>query len=94
MNSDRTIQLATAAEQIAQREMQLDRLGVDLHGQQERINRLVRLLVEQKIQAGKVRTGKTARSAHNMPDINPRSEPAKHKEKRQAQQPPEFKFHE
>jgi hypothetical protein len=51
VHADRAVVLAAAAEQAAEREVQLDRLGVDLHHLDEGLDRLVGLLVEQEIEA-------------------------------------------
>ena len=59
----------------------------------ERVNRLVRLLVEKKIQAAKIGTRQGLRLRHQMTDINPRRGPAKTEKNRQREQPPEVDFH-
>ena len=46
MHADRAIDLATPAKQVAQREMQFDGFRIDLDNLDERVNRLVGLLVE------------------------------------------------
>lgn len=55
MHANRAIGLSATAKQIAEREMQFDRFGIELGDFDERIDRLVVLLVEQKIEAAKIR---------------------------------------
>ena len=54
MHADRAIDLAAAAEQVAERQMRLDRVAVEFGELQEHLDRLVRLLVQQVIQAAEV----------------------------------------
>jgi hypothetical protein len=49
VHADRAIDLALPAEQVTQREMQIDRLRIDLDHFDERLDRLVGLLVQQEI---------------------------------------------
>ena len=51
VHADRALVLAAAAEEAPEREVQLDRLRVDLHHLDERLDRLVGLLVQQEVQA-------------------------------------------
>ena len=51
----RAVDLALPPEQAAEREVQVDRLGIDLDDLDEGFDRLVRLLVEQEIEAAKTR---------------------------------------
>src|SRR5688572_7455122 len=55
VHADRAVDLAAAAEEAAERELQLDRLRVLLGHLQERLDRLVGLLVQQEIEAPEVR---------------------------------------
>ena len=55
VHADRALDLAAPAEQAAQREVQLDGLRIDLDHLDERLDRLVGLLVEQEVEALEVR---------------------------------------
>ena len=57
MHADRTFGFPAPPKQASQREMQLYCLRIKLDHLDERINSLVRLLIEQKIQASKIRLG-------------------------------------
>ena len=57
VQADRAIDLAAAAEQVAERELRLDRVLVDFGDLQEDLDRLVLLLVEQVVQAAEVGVG-------------------------------------
>ena len=93
MHADCALDLAAAAKQRAQREMQLDGLRLDLDDLDERLDRLVRLLVEQEIQAFEIRPRQRARFRDQVLDVDARSEPAEREEERQCEQPPVFDFH-
>ena len=54
MHADRAIDLAAAAEQIAEREMRFDRIAIDVGELEEDFDRLVLLLVEQVIEAPEI----------------------------------------
>ena len=54
MHADRAIDLAAATEQIAEREMRLDRVAIELGELQEHFDRLVGLLVEQIVQSAEI----------------------------------------
>jgi hypothetical protein len=54
MHANGAIDFALLAEQVAEREMQIDRLGIDLHDLDERFDCLVRLLVKQEIEPPEV----------------------------------------
>ncbi len=60
VHAHRTIHLAAAAEQAAQRKVQLDRLRVDLDHFDEGFDRLVLLLVEQEVQPLEIRARQRA----------------------------------
>ena len=51
VHAHRALELAAAAEQVAQREVQLGGVGVVLHGLDEGVDGLVLLFVEQQVQA-------------------------------------------
>lgn len=54
VHADSTLRFATSPEQVAKSEMQFDRLRIDLGHFEKRVNGLVRLLIEQEIQALKI----------------------------------------
>ncbi len=93
MHADGPIGLAAAAKQVAQGEVQLDRLGVHLGGLQEGVDGLVWLLVEQEVESLEIGLGQGARLADDMPDVHPRRHPAEGEKQRNRQQPPQFEFH-
>ena len=93
MHADRALDLAAPAEQAAQREMQLDRLRIDLHHLDEGLDRLVGLLVQQEVEALEIRHRQRARFGHELLDVDARGEPAEREEQRQGEQPPVFNFH-
>src|SRR5208337_2357170 len=75
-------------------EVQVDRLRVDLDHLDERLDRLVRLLVEQEVETAEVRQRQRARFAQEMLDVDARGNPAeREKQDRERQQPPELVFH-
>jgi hypothetical protein len=55
MHADRTFGFPATAKQIPEREMEFGGLGIQLDDFDKRIDRLIRLLVEQEIQAAEVR---------------------------------------
>ena len=57
MQADGAVHFAAATEQMAQRELRLDRVLVDFGDLQEDFDRLVLLLVEQVVQASEVSIG-------------------------------------
>ena len=61
MHADGAVDFAAAAEEAAQRELQLDRLRVLLGDLQERLDRLVGLLVQQEVEAAEIRRRQRAR---------------------------------
>jgi len=94
VHADGAVVLAAAAEQAAEREMQFDRLRVDLDHLDERLDRLVGLLVEEEVEALEVRARQRARLLQQMADVDPRRHPAEAEEQRQQpQQPPVVEFH-
>src|SRR5208282_829428 len=94
VHADRAIDLALAPEQVAQREVQIDRLRVDLDHLDERFDRLVRLLVEQEVETAEVRQRQGPRFAQKVLDVDARGDPAeREKQDRERQQPPKLVFH-
>ena len=87
------VDLALPPEQAPECEMQVDRLRVDLDDLDERLDGLVRLLVQQKVESPKIRQRQRSRFAQQMLDVDPRRGPSqREKESRDRQQPPEFEL--
>ena len=94
MHADRAVDLALPAEQAAQREVQVDRLRIDLDDLDERLDRLVGLLVQQEIEPAEIRQRQRPRFAQQVLDVDARGEPAQREEQRRdRQQPPELEIH-
>src|SRR6202022_1885301 len=95
MHADGAVDLALAAKEITQREWKIDRLRVDLDHFDERFDGLVRLLVEQEIQAPEIGKRQRSRLAQQMLDVDARGNPSHgKKQRREGKQPPELKVHE
>ena len=78
VDRDGAIDLATLAKQVAEREMRLDRLAVDLEHLDEDLDGLVGLLVEQVVDALEVVRGEAARRlAPVAPLLATRRQPAR-----------------
>jgi hypothetical protein len=80
-------ELAAAAEQVAQREVQLGGVGVVLHGLDEGVDGLVLLLVEQQVQALEVGAG-ASRLSRRTAAGRSASQPAQREGHGQADQQP------
>ncbi|MNS76524.1 hypothetical protein D3C72_1100730 [compost metagenome] len=93
MDADRALGLAPAAEQRAQRKVEFGGFRVEPGHLDEGVDGLVRLLVEQEIEALEIRARQCALLADQLAQVEPRRHPAKAKDKRQYQQPPGFKHH-
>jgi hypothetical protein len=94
VHAHRALVFAAAAKQVAEREVQLLRVGVVLHGLDEGVDGLVLLLVEQEVEAAKVGLGRLAVLEPELPDVEARCEPAQHEGDGQAdQQPAGIKVH-
>src|SRR6267154_475536 len=93
VHADRALGLAAAAEQAPQREVQLDRLRVDLHHLDEGLDRFVGLLVEQEVEALEIRARQLPRFPQKLFDVDARREPAQPEEQREPEQPPELEVH-
>src|SRR5262249_37823244 len=90
VHADRAIDLALSAEEIAQREVKVDRLRVDLDDLDEGLDRLVGLLVQEEIQPAEIRQRQRARLAKQVRDIDARRDPPQREEQhRDRQQPPQ-----
>jgi len=63
--------VTTAAKQVAQREVQLGRVRVALHGLDEGIDRLVLLLVEQVVETTEVGFGRLAAFHVPLAEVQP-----------------------
>jgi hypothetical protein len=85
---------AAAAEEVAEREVQLLCVGVVLHGLDEGVDGLVLLLVEEEVEAAEVGLGSLEVLDAQLPKVEARGEPAQDECERQAeQQPAEVKVH-
>jgi hypothetical protein len=71
--------------QAAERKVQFDGLRIDLDGFDKSLDGAIRLLVEQEVEALKIRTRQGARLLHQMPDIDARRGPAQPEEQREKQ---------
>ena len=90
----RAVDLALAPEQAPEREVQVDRLRIDLDHLDERLDRLVRLLVQQEVEAAKIGQRQRARLAQQVLDVDARGDPAQREEQgRDRQQPPQLEIH-
>ena len=86
MHPHRALKLASAAEQIAQREMQLAGVGVVLHGLDESVYGLVGLLIEQQVQTFEIGFGRLPVGAPPLAQVDARCQPAQQKCCRQCYQ--------
>ena len=94
VHPDGAVDFALPPEQAAQREVQVDRLRVDLDHFDERLDRLVRLLVQQEIEAAEIRQRQRARFAQQVLDVDARGDPSqREKHRRYRKQPPEIEIH-
>jgi hypothetical protein len=93
VHANGALDLAAPAEQAPQCEMQIYRLRVDLHHFDEGLDCLVRLLVQQEIQAPEVRLGQRAGLGDELLDVDARGKPAQREEERQGEEPPVLNFH-
>src|SRR5690606_40895940 len=67
VQADGAVDLAAATEQVPQRDLGFERVLVQLGNVQEQLDRLVRLFVEQVVEATEVRGGQLADLAVAMP---------------------------
>src|SRR6267142_460902 len=93
VHADRPLGLPAAPEQAAQGEVQLDRFRIDLDHLDERLDRLVRLLVEQKIETLEIGTRQLARLREQLLDVDARRQPSQAEEQREPEQPPDLEVH-
>jgi hypothetical protein len=94
VHADRALGFTLAPEQRTQREMEVDRLRVDLDDLDKRLDRLVGLLVQQEIEAAEIRQRQRARFGEQMLDVDARGNPTHRKKDRgDRQQPPELEIH-
>ncbi|KAG1433195.1 hypothetical protein G6F57_022341 [Rhizopus arrhizus] len=93
MDADGAFHLAAAAEKAAQRKVQLGGFRIQLGDFDERVNRTVRLLVQQEVKPPEIRVGQAAGFPKHLPDIEARGQPAERKQHRHENQPPRFKIH-
>lgn len=73
--------------------MQFQGFRIQPRSFEEGLDGLVRLFVEQEIQAAEIGSRQGAGLPHQMLDINPRGDPAHDEKGRERQQPPEIDFH-
>src|SRR5690606_2371446 len=94
VDANGAVGLSPPAEQVAECEMQLDRFRIDAHDVDERVDRLVGLLVEQEVQAAEIGVGQAValHGGGRLPGLVARREPAQAEEQRNGQQPPGFEF--
>ena len=94
MHAYRAIDLALPAEKVAEGEMQIDRLRIDFDDLDERLDRLIRLLVQKKIEPAKIRERQRARFTQEMLNVDARRDPAQsEKQRRDREQPPKLEIH-
>src|SRR5436190_17614536 len=93
VHADCAVILAAPAKETAEGEVQLDRLGIDLHHFDERLDRLVGLLVQQEVEALEIRARQGARLVDDLADVDARGGPSHDEEERQREQPPPFELH-
>src|SRR3990170_6267108 len=93
VHADGAFSLAAPPEQAAQGKVQFDRLRIDPDHLDEGLDRLVGLLVEQKIEALEIRARQIARLGKQVLDVDARGQPSQAEEQREGEQPPIFEFH-
>jgi len=93
VHADGAVVLAAPPEQAPQREVQVDRLRVDLHHLDERLDRLVGLLVEEEVEPLEIGARQRARLVHEVPDVDARRDPPEAEEQREDEQPPVLELH-
>src|SRR6266700_3096423 len=93
VHADRPLGLPAPAKQAPQRKMQLDGFRIDLDHLDERLDRLVGLLVEQEVQALEVGARQLPRFRQQLLDVDARGEPAQPEEQGKSEQPPELEVH-
>lgn len=93
MHADRTFDLSAPAKQAAERKVQLNGLWIDLHHFDESFDRLVGLLIEEKIEPLEVRHRQRPRFGHELLDVDACRKPPQGKKQRQREQPPIFNIH-
>src|SRR5215472_15039907 len=90
VHADRPLGLAAAAERAPQREVQLDRLRIDLDDLDEGLDRLVGLLVQEEVQPPEVGARQAPGLGEKLLDVDARGEPAQPEEQGEPEQPPEL----
>ena len=93
VHADGAFHFPAPAEQAAQGKMQLDGLGIHLDHLDERLDGLVRLLIDEEVETAKVRRRQRARLGQKLFDVDARREPSQAEEDRESDQPPELEFH-
>src|SRR5262245_21529780 len=93
VHADRAVGLTAPSKEAAEREVEVDRGRVDFDDLDERLDRLVGLLVQQEIEAPEIRTRNAARLRQKLLDIDAGGEPAQAEEDRETDEPPKLKIH-
>src|SRR5262245_49907798 len=93
VDANRAVEFASASEEVPERMMEFDRLRVQLDHLNEGIDRLVVLVVQQPIQAAKIRTWQRRVIGRARLRLKPPTEPARCEHQRQHHEVPEFELH-
>jgi hypothetical protein len=75
------------------RKRQLDSFRIDLDHLDERLDRLVRLLVEEEIEALEIGARQLPRLRQELLDVDARRQPSQAEEQRESEQPPDLEVH-
>ena len=93
MHADRPLDFPTPAKEAAEREMKLHCLWIDFHDFDESFDRLVGLLVQEKVEPFEIGHRQCARLRHELLDVDARGKPAQREKQREREQPPVFDIH-
>ncbi len=93
MDTHRAVEFAAPAKQVAQRMMQFDGLGIQLDDLDERIDRLIVLVVEQQVEPAEVRARQCSVIRGPRPRFETATEPAGREHQRQDNEIPELELH-
>jgi hypothetical protein len=92
VNAHGAVELAAAPEQVAERVVQFDRLGIELDHLDERIDRLVVLVVQEQVQATEVRARQTRLVGRMRARLEATRKPPGAEQQRQREQVPELEL--
>ncbi len=92
MHPDRPVVFAPLAEQFAEREVQLNGLGIDPNHIDKRIDRAIGLFTQKKIQPAEITCWQFALPAAARSGFMPRGQPTQPEKEREREQPEEIKF--